>query len=275
MKRWLINGVSTAQIDVNDRGFAYGDGLFETIAVRNGMLRFFGAHYARLVVSCRRLGLAVPEQNALAESAQQLCGGDREGTLKIIVSRGAGERGYRPPDGVTPTCAIGFTPEPAPQIPHNGIRARVCETRISSNPATAGMKTLNRLEQVLARAEWDDPAISEGIMRDSDGYLICGTQSNLFVVSGGRLWTPVLDQAGVHGIMRAQVLNLAEEQGIDCREQRFTLGALDEADDVFFTNARVGIWPVAGIDEHVYARHVLTQQLMLGLAARGVSECVA
>jgi 4-amino-4-deoxychorismate lyase len=247
--------------------------LFETIAVRDGQLRFFGAHYARLVLSCRRLLLPVPEQEALTDYAEKLMGGDRDGTLKIIVTRGSGERGYRLPETVVPTCAMGFSPEPVVASPAEGILVTMCTTRIGSNPVTAGMKTLNRLEQVMARAEWDDPAITEGLMRNLAGDLICGTMSNLFVVLRDQLWTPVLNESGVHGIMRAQVMNLAEELGIRCAERRLTPGVLDEADDVFFTNSRVGVWPVSRMADHHYQRHPRTLQIMRGLAERGVTEC--
>lgn len=273
MKRWLVNGLAGADISPFDRGLTYGDGLFETIAVRDGECRFFGAHYARLVVSCRRLHLPVPTQECLLEGAGQLIDDDRNGTLKIIVTRGQGERGYRLPEAPQPSCILGFTPEAPVSAPDSGIRVRLCDTRISSNVTLAGMKTLNRLEQVLARAEWDDAGISEGIMLNDRDELICGTMSNLFLVARGQLWTPVLDQSGVHGVMRSQVMDLAADLGIQCNEQRMGVGLLDEADDVFLTNARIGIWPVAGIDSRAYQRSDITLQLRRGLADRGVIEC--
>lgn len=273
MKRWLVNGVANAQVDAFDRGLTYGDGLFETVAIRAGECRFFGAHYARLVVSCRRLHLPVPEQTSLLEGAAQLIGSDSDGTLKIIVTRGVAERGYSLPRVPNPTCIIGFTPERPPVSPEAGVRARVCATRISANPVFAGMKTLNRLEQVMARAEWDDAGIAEGIMLSVRDELVCGTMSNVFLVAQDQLWTPVLDESGVHGVMRSQVLDLADELGIRCSEQRLALSLLGEADDLFFTNARMGVWPVAELDGHRYRRHEITRRLRAGLAQRGVLEC--
>ena len=275
MKRWLVNGVAGADVHPFDRGLTYGDGLFETIAVRNGECRFFGAHYARLVVSCRRLHLPVPDQDSLLNGAREIVADDPDGTLKIIVTRGPGERGYRLPADPHPTCILGYTPEAPASVPASGIRARLCATRISANPVLAGMKTLNRLEQVLARAEWDDPDVSEGIMLNERDELVCGTMSNLFLVARNQLWTPVLDESGVHGVMRSQIMDLAEDLGIGCNEQRMGTGLLDEADDVFLTNARVGIWPVAELDGRRYARSELTLQLRRGMADRGVSECAA
>ncbi|MBT8422643.1 MAG: aminotransferase class IV, partial [Gammaproteobacteria bacterium] len=138
MKRWLVNGEPDTNLTPFDRGLTYGDGLFETIAVRAGECRFFGAHYARLVVSCRRLSLPVPAQDGLLEGATQLIGNDADGTLKIIVTRGAGARGYRLPDDPQPTCIIGFSPEAPPAVPDSGIRARICRTPVSANPVLAG-----------------------------------------------------------------------------------------------------------------------------------------
>ena len=273
MKRWLVNGVPAAHVNAFDRGLTYGDGLFETIAVRDGMCRFFGAHYARLVISCRRLLLPVPEQDALGAYAAEVIAGDRDGTLKIIVTRGPGERGYRLPAAAAPSCIVGFTPEAVPTAPEAGVRVRLCETPLGSNPRLAGIKSLNRLEQVLARAEWDNDGIAEGLMLNADGEVICGTMSNLFAVAEGRLWTPVLDECGVHGIMRAQVMDLAEELDIGCSEVRLTPATLAEADDMFLTNSRIGLLPVASLDGHSYSRSPVTLRLRAGLAGRGVAEC--
>lgn len=273
MKRWLVNGVPAANVNPFDRGLTYGDGLFETISVRDGMCRFFGAHYARLVISCRRLLLPVPEQDALSAYAAEVIAGDPDGTLKIIVTRGPGERGYRLPAAAEPSCIVGFTPETVPVSPEAGVKARICETILGSNPRLAGIKSLNRLEQVLARAEWDDEDIAEGLMLNAAGDAICGTMSNLFAVAEGQLWTPVLDECGVHGIMRAQVMDLAEELGIACSEVRLQPATLADADDLFVTNSRLGLLPLASLEGQAYTRSPLTLRLRAGLADRGVTEC--
>jgi len=273
LKRWLINGRPGEQVSVNDRGLAYGDGLFETIAVRDGELRFFGAHYARLVVSCRRLQIPVPEQQHLLDYAAQLLAEERHGTLKIIITRGSGKRGYALPDSAQPTCAVGFSPELPEASPLKGISARFCQTRISSNIATAGMKTLNRLEQVMARAEWQDKTICEGIMLGTQGEVVCGTMTNIFLVTQGRIITPVLDQYGVHGVMRAQVMDVANSRGLSCNEERIDADRLGEFDELFMTNSRIGVWPVAQLHQHNYQRQDATVTIMRGLSERGVAEC--
>jgi len=277
MKRWQINGEADGLVNPFDRGLTYGDGLFETVAIRDGECRFFGAHYARLVVSCRRLSIPVPDQPSLLQGATDLIGADDTGTLKIIVTRGQGERGYRIPDDVQPTCVLGFSPEAPSRSAAAGINLRLCATRVSENPLLAGMKTLNRLEQVLARSEWDNDDIAEGLMLNSRDELICGTMSNLFLVARDQLWTPVLDESGVHGIMRSQVIDLADELGVSCVEQRMSVSVLEEAADVFITNARMGLQPVARVQTESgtlqYERSELTMRLRAGLAGRGVSEC--
>jgi 4-amino-4-deoxychorismate lyase len=273
LKRWLINGRQGEFVSVDDRGLAYGDGLFETISVRGGELRFFSAHYERLAASCSRLQMPAPEQQYLLDCAAQLVADERHGTLKIIVTRGTGQRGYALPDTVKPTCAVGFSPEDPSSPLSQGITARICQTRVSSNPATAGMKTLNRLEQVMARAEWQDTDIGEGIMLSIQGEVVCGTMSNIFLVTDGRLVTPVLDQYGVHGIMRAQVMEVAKSLGLSCDEERIDADRLGEFGELFFTNSRIGVWPVARLKPHSYVRQEATVAIMRGLAERGVSEC--
>lgn len=273
MKRWLVNGEPGACVSPFDRGLSYGDGLFETVAVRNGKCRFFGSHYARLVVSCRRLQLPVPERDGLDADVARVIGEDTDGTLKIIVTRGAGARGYRLPDTVQPTFVVGFTPEPVPVSPVGGVAVRVCATRLGGNSRLAGIKSLNRLEQVLARAEWEDDEFAEGLMLNAQGDVICGTMSNLFAVADDRLWTPVLDECGVHGIMRAQLMDLAAELNIPCAEARLNLAVLAGADDLFLSNSRLGLLPVARLEAQVFQRHPLTLRLRSGIAARGVTEC--
>lgn len=271
--RWFINGEPGSQVSVEDRGLTYGDGLFETIAVRDGELRFFGAHYARLVLSCRLLQIPVPEQQHLLESAAQLLGNEKYGTLKIIVTRGSGQRGYALPENPQPTCAMGFAVESPRGSLQQAVTARVCQTRISSNVVTAGMKTLNRLEQVMARAEWQDDSVQEGIMLGSQGEVVCGTMTNIFLVANGGLITPVLDRYGVHGIMRAQVMDVAESLGLNCAEERIDGDSLGEFDELFLTNSRIGLWPVSRLGPHSYSSQEVTRLIMQGLVERGVPEC--
>lgn len=261
----MIDGRPAQAVDVRDRGLHYGDGLFETIAVLDGRALLWEAHMERLEAGCRRLGIEPVEPTTLAGEAAALCAGRRRAVLKLIVTRGAGGRGYRPEPGGEGTTRIllcyphaGFAPEPY----RSGVRLRLCENRLGLNPALAGVKHLNRLEQVLARREWDDGTIAEGVMRDPYGQVIEGTMSNLFVVSDGTLATPALARCGVAGVMRGHILELARRQGLPATEQALSLDAVTGADELFVCNSLIGIWPARRLEATIYDIGPVTMGLM-------------
>ncbi|MET0065501.1 MAG: aminodeoxychorismate lyase [Candidatus Thiodiazotropha sp.] len=247
----LIDGLASEQVPVTDRGLQYGDGLFETIAVLEGCMPLWSRHMARLQRGEERLGFPITDKHLLEREAKQLCVGVERGIVKIILTRGSGGRGYRPPTASQPRRILGLHPWPEypPAWYRNGVRVRVCETRLSRQPRLAGIKHLNRLEQVLARDEWDDPEIAEGLMFDDLGNLICGTQSNLFVLHGNDLLTPDLSQSGVAGVMRELVLASAAGLGLIARQVRLRVEDLENADGLFLTNAVWGVCPVSQVAE--------------------------
>lgn len=275
MSTWLVNGRANGTVSPDDRGLAYGDGLFETIAVRDGDFRLLDYHLERLQRGCERLGLPAPDPQQLREELQRAAGGCRAGTGKIIITRGCGPRGYRIPQETVPTRVVGVSGASDDALPDwsSGIHVRLCHTLCSENPALAGIKTLNRLEQVLARAEWTAPDIAEGLMRTADGALIGGTMSNLFAVAAGRLLTPSLASCGVHGVMRRAVMETAAEAGIAVREIRLTWPMLQGAEELFVCNSLRGIGPITRLEDRDYAIGPTTRQLIGTLAERGISEC--
>jgi 4-amino-4-deoxychorismate lyase len=194
--------------------------------------------------------------------------------LKIIVTRGAGGRGYRPPEMPEPTRVVSI--HAFPDYPHDhwrkGVRMRLCEAWLSDQPLLAGIKHLNRLEQVMARREWDDPDIAEGLMRDAQGYVIEGTMTNLFLVKGRTLLTPELTRCGVAGVMRAVVLDLAERLSIPAVVGPVSLADVAGADSLFLTNSVIGIWPVRVFEDTTYAPNALTRRLMRELDRAAKSD---
>jgi 4-amino-4-deoxychorismate lyase len=252
----LVNGSDTGCIDAVDRGHAYGDGVFETIAVHATGPRFWNRHMARLQSGCHRLGIAAVDEAVLRKECDSLLervAGDRNYVLKIIVTRGAGGRGYRPNTSTPPTRILQLHDWPElPPVP-NGIRATLCSLRLGNNPQLAGIKHLNRLEQVLARAEWSDPEIREGLMLDQGGRVIEGTMSNLFLVKNSVLHTPDLTRCGVAGIMRNIVLEIANEQDYATKVSDITLNEIFMADELFVCNSLIGIWPITGLDSNRYS----------------------
>lgn len=263
MIKVLINGKTVDCVASTDRGLLYGDGLFETIAVVNGSMRHWPRHLCRLQAGCERLGIEAVDGAELAYECQSLAGAADKAVLKVIITRGTGGRGYRVPDRPAPMRIVQLHDWPVfpSACTERGIAVRVCNTRLGHQPALAGIKHLNRLEQVLARQEWEDADIMEGLLLDSAGYLIEGTMSNLFLVRDGTLLTPDLHRCGVAGIMRTRVLELADQLPIDVQIGPVAMGYLQAADEVFICNSLIGIWPVIAIDGRVYKKGAMTAQL--------------
>lgn len=246
MTRMLVDGHSRDSVAVLDRGFQYGDGIFTTLRVVAGSPLFLDLHLQRLARDAGRLGLPEPDRALLTGEVRALIGDCRDGVLKIMLTRGIGGRGYRPPDSVAPTRVLALHPPVAYPPTHAtaGVTVRYCHTRLGINPSLAGIKHLNRLEQVLARSEWSDPEVAEGIMLDAEGFVVEGTQSNLFLVRDGCLLTPRLDRCGIQGVMRTLVWQAADRLGLACQETRLIPADLLAADEVFLSNSVIGLWPV-------------------------------
>jgi len=259
----LVNGKPGDVIPVSDRGLLYGDGVFETIAIRDGRPQHWPRHMQRLQAGCARLGIQPFASALLAAEAESIINTTGRGVIKLIVTRGSGGRGYRVPEsaGCTRIMQLHPWPEYPAACSQEGVRTRLCKIRLGRNPALAGIKHLNRLEQVLARQEWNDADIREGLLLDTDGNLVEGTMSNVFIVSGGVLMTPDLSQCGVAGIMRTLVLELAEQQGQDTRVAPVSREALVLADEVFLTNTLIGIWPVIALGDTSWRTGGITLQL--------------
>jgi 4-amino-4-deoxychorismate lyase len=244
IKRRLINGSDSGGIAIDDRGLQYGDGLFETMAATDGRVRNLKLHLARLEEGCRRLQIPMPSPGLIGEECSRVLEGTGNGTVKLIVTRGPGPRSYRPPAEPSVTRIVSSAaPKPrGDSLPP--LTVRFCQTRLALNPLLAGMKHLNRLEQVMACAEWDDPEIGEGLMLSMDGRLVCATAANVFIVSRGRLLTPDIRDCGVAGVMRQVVLAAARDLGVTASIEDIRPEALDGADEVFVTNAVTGVRPV-------------------------------
>jgi 4-amino-4-deoxychorismate lyase len=243
----LINGISPDDplhaLAIEDRGFQYGDGVFETALLAHGRVQLLDLHLQRLALGCERLGMAAPDAAALRSDVERLSGSAQRAVIKIIVSRGIGPRGYRPSAAAKPMRVVALYPAPPPSPAR--VALRWCEMRLGRNARLAGIKHLNRLEQVLAQAEWHGEAIVDGLMLDTEGEVVSGTANNVFLVRDGVLTTPDLRFCGVLGIMRAEVLRVAKELGIPVSTEPLWPHDVEAASEVFLTNAVRGIRSVS------------------------------
>jgi 4-amino-4-deoxychorismate lyase len=257
----LVNGESASAVSVSDRGLLYGDGLFETLLVDGGHIALWDQHLARFGEGCRRL--ALPQQDAanLLQEVSTVAAGRSRCVVRVTLTRGEGGRGYAPAAAAATRIVAAF---PAPEVPasayRDGVDLRWCEMRLARQPRLAGIKHLNRLEQVLARAEWQDTALADGLLLDSSGALTCATAANVFLLREGRLLTPRLHQAGVAGTCRAWIM-----QATSCIERRLGVADVEQADEVFIANSIRGILPVARIESRRYHPGPATRRLMHAL----------
>jgi 4-amino-4-deoxychorismate lyase len=248
----LINGVVADSISIYDRGLAYGDGLFETMAVRAGEPLLFAEHMARLLQGCRILGIAGTDIEHCRNEARQLCAG-RTGVLKLILTRGSGGRGYAAQAGIQPNRLLLFSSWHSwpREFYTEGVRIGICRTRIPEQPQLAGIKHLNRLENVLAAREIDGNTLQEGVMLDYSDRIIECTRSNIFFVKNGELHTPALDRCGVNGVMRDYILKHAQKYGIKVNIRDILLDEARQMNEAFVCNSLIGIWPVAALGDKI------------------------
>lgn len=263
--RYILAG--EGGVDPTDRGLAYGDGLFETMSLRAGTVERLDLHLDRLREGCARLELPVPAQAELERRIAEAAVGIERGTLKLILTRGVGPRGYAPPAEAAPTVIL--LPEARFPAPVSGISVTMLGTRLGENRKLAGIKHLNRLEQVLGRLELGRLGADEGLMSSTGGAVIGGTSRNLFAVFGDRVATPPVDRAGIAGVMRRAVLEQCAGLGIDAAEATLSPADLTRADELFMTNALVGIQSVTRLDKTAFASRAIARRLS---AALGLSE---
>jgi 4-amino-4-deoxychorismate lyase len=246
--RKIVNGVEGGSVSVDDRGLQYGDGLFETMAASNGRVRRFQQHMARLAEGCQRLGMPAPPVELIEQDCYRALEGFGTAVVKLMLTRGPGPRGYAPPAEPNLTRIVVSTAQQVSEAEAaRPLALRLCETRLGRNPRLAGMKHLNRLEQVMAGAELRDTPFDEGLMLSTDDRIVCGTAANVFLVRKENLLTPRISDCGVSGVMREVVLRVADQLGIHAEVGDCTVDDLLLADECFLTNAVRGIRPVGHV----------------------------
>ena len=235
---YLKNAQQVSQIDVLDRGFHYGDGCFTTARIRHNRIELYDRHLARLHISNQKLSLNA-NLDLIAESLQILRASEHElnGTLKIVLSRGIGQRGYSLPDHPADLWLF-YYPQTVQDFKFEQIQSGVLQQAVGlTMPSLVGLKTLNRLEQVLLKQEADQRGWPEAIVTDVQGGIVEGVSSNCFILIKNTWITPELRYNGVFGVMRAEILQRMQDQGISCQQRCIDMDEINHIQSLFFCNA--------------------------------------
>lgn len=263
----LVNGLKNQYISPLDRGFAYGDGVFRTLRMQGGVPVNWQVHYPKLVADCAAIGIVCPNAELFIDDLTRLFIDDvADNTLavaKIIVTRGESERGYATPSITTPMRVVIKSRLPKYSEEHflSGVTLTVCKTRLAHQKQLAGVKHLNRLENVMARMEWRDETIFDGILLDQNDKVIECTMSNIFARFGQQLITPALDETGVAGVTRSIIMGFASALDLTIQTGTLDLNKLLDADEVIICNSLFGAlqvktigdktWPTNGLDANI------------------------
>ena len=277
MSEWFHRGQRAESISLDDRAVQYGDGLFETVAIRDARPRMLDRHMQRLQSGCARLGIEMPTPSILQRDLDLALAQTKLNTehcvAKLIVSAGSGPRGYRRPDNARAEAYIGlFDAKPLERSVYaHGVETLLTQSRIASAPQLAGLKTLNRLDQVVARREWDSDRIFDGVMRDADDnvVIICSIEN----FRDKHIVTPALEQCGVAGIMRSLIIDRLAEHDIRCDVTDIGIDEFEAADEVFLCNSQIGAVPVRRCDALRWDVGEATRSVMTLLSHDGVPEC--
>jgi len=258
----LVNGIESDVISLHDRGWNYGDGAFRTLLLRNGRPHCWPRHYTKLRDDCVRLGIACPPSELFEQDFNFIAERHPDRTIRVVVTRGDMARGYAASLDIQPTRVVvaGAVPAYPAEYHDHGVRAHLCRTTFAIQPLLAGIKHLNRLENVLARSEWSDPGIAEGIVCDTEGNVVSGTMSNLFAAFGAELLTPDVSRSGVAGVQRARVLEFSKSRGIMAKTGVFGIVQLLTADEIFVVNSLIGAWQITSFEGKSWRSGELTPE---------------
>ncbi|RJG42257.1 aminodeoxychorismate lyase [Motilimonas pumila] len=259
----LINGKAATDLPISDRATQYGDGFFTTAKIVEGEVQFWRDHVERLMLTSKALHIELPSVLDLFQEVQQLVQQHPDGVLKIMISRGQGGRGYSPAgcSKATRVLSISELPSHYTQWQQTGIELAVCEQKIASSPMLAGLKTLNRLEQVLLKREVELTGKEDGLVLAQDNTVVEATAANIFWYHQGTWYTPDLRQAGIKGIMRKQVLAACERANMPCQQGQYPLTDVLAADAVFICNSLMGLVPVKQCQQQSWTDFTAIQRL--------------
>ena len=249
-KNFLINGNSSEIINPFDRGLSYGDGIFRTFLVKNGCPINWGMHYKKLKVDAEIFKINVPTQRKLLLDIKKLFNTDKAYICKIIITRGTSNQGYQYKQNIKSTrIVLKINYKKINKVFYlNGVRLQVCNTRVSHNEIYAGAKHLNRMDNILAKAELSN-SVFDGVMLDKDDLINECVSSNIFARYGKSIISPIQNNAGVSGVCQQIVIKNTSPLGFKFKYQNINLEKLKKADEVIITNSVFGALYVNQIEE--------------------------
>ncbi len=261
--QYLINGKPSTELSVFDRGLAYGDGVFRTFLVKNGIPYHWELQYQKLSQDCSALGIKCPSNEELLSDIKALFNEAADAVAKIIVTRGESSRGYAVPAEIQANRVVTKSAPPTYPLSNQiqGVKLHLCELKLGLQAKLAGVKHLNRLENVLARMEWSDANIADGLLLDSNDNVIECTMSNIFARYGNDLITPSLEECGVAGIARARIIENTKRFNLDIKTEALKLNKLMQADEIIICNSLFGAWQVVSFNGKQWAKQGLDKQL--------------
>lgn len=260
---FLINGHAQDQLAVSDRATQFGDGSFTTARIVDGNICHLEAHLQRLQVACEKLRIAFSHWSTLRQEMTMLATGHDSGVLKVIISRGSGGRGYSAMNCQAATRILSVSAYPAyySQWRKQGITLTLSPIPLGRNPYLAGLKHLNRLEQVLIRSHLEQTDADEALVLDSEGWVTECCAANLFWRKGNVVYTPRLDQAGVNGIMRQFCIRLLAQSSYQLVEVQASLEESLQADEMVICNALMPVMPVCACGDVSFSSATLYEYL--------------
>ena len=258
-KNFLINGNPLKSINPFDRGLSFGDGVFRTFLVKNGCPINWDMHYEKLKVDARILKIKVPTKIDLLLDIKKLFSLKKSYIGKVIITRGVSNQGYQYKKDIECTrIVLKINYKKINHAPYlNGVRLQVCKTRVTHNEIYAGAKHLNRIDNVLAKAELKN-AVFDGLMLDKNGYVNECVSSNIFARYGKFVISPKQKSGGVSGVCQQIIIKNANSLGFKFKYQDIKLEKLKQADEVIITNSVFGAFYVNQIEEKKWKEGVFT-----------------
>lgn len=240
----------STEVKITDRGLAYGDGFFTTAKIIEGHVEHWKLHVERLNECALRLGFPALDIEVLSCKVSEVTAGCLLGTLKIIITRGCGGRGYEPPTMPVLTASIQVLPFPThyPALLNHGLQLGISAIRLASQPLLAGLKTLNRLEQVLIKQELAALAYDDVLVMDYEDKIIETSVGNLLLYKDKQWFTPNLNTCGIQGVQLKTI-----QQRLTVKSCDLYLDDVINSDGLFVCNSLMGVIPVTSVIEKTWS----------------------